>query len=118
MFNVNFLPDGQLEIGNNVGPEWAVEEKVWRSLDNRFELLLTAKKGRFRVEVENGGPAGRQWMVLKIDGDGGLDEDGTMATNTLEDEGEWKCQIFVLTPNGKHKLEAESRKRIVVIIFG
>ncbi|CAK5116641.1 unnamed protein product [Meloidogyne enterolobii] len=80
-------------------------------------MILTAKNEKFKVEIElerknnskNSKINFHQWMVLRIN-----------KIDFEEDEGIWKCQIFVNDERNKErlKLEGESRKRIVSKFFG
>jgi hypothetical protein len=101
VFSVDFAADGKLEAGKGIDPKWIVEEKVWRSLESNFGLILTANKGRYKVEVENGRE--KQWIALRIN-----------QPNPIEDAGEWRCMVFTGDSNGNERLEAESRKKIEV----
>jgi len=79
-------------------------------------MILTAKNEKFKVEIElerknytkNSRINFHQWMVLRIN-----------KIDFEEDEGIWKCQIFVNDERnkGRLKLEGESRKRIVSKFF-
>jgi len=79
-------------------------------------MILTAKNEKFKVEIElerknnskNSKINFHQWMVLRIN-----------KIDIEEDEGIWKCQIFVNDERnkGRLKLEGESRKRIVRNFF-
>nr|CAD2182399.1 unnamed protein product [Meloidogyne enterolobii] len=118
IFKIKFTQDGTPEpiLNEKDNPKWSIHAKAWHSIDKNVAMILTAKNEKFKVEIElerknnskNSKINFHQWMVLRIN-----------KIDIEEDEGIWKCQIFVNDERnkGRLKLEGESRKRIVRNFF-